>query len=167
MSFPDHLIALQNKSVDASVTTEPTATAAVRAGAGVAVTSDDKVDPGHQIAVLLYSDDFSQRTDAATRFMRAYLRAARFYNDALKDGKLAGPNATEVIDIITEYTPLKNRAVLAAITPTGCNPTGHVNAESLQRDLDFYHARGLVPTMPKLHDMIDERFINAAAGARP
>ena len=167
MSFPEHLIALQNKSVDASVTTEPTATAAVRAGAGVAITSDDRIDPGHQIAVLLYSDDFARRTDAATRFMRAYLRAVRFYNGALKDGKLAGPNAETVIDIITEYTPLKNRAVLAAITPTGCSPSGHVNIASLQRDLDFYHARGLVPTMPKLHDMVDERFLDAAGGARP
>ncbi len=167
MSFPDHLIALQNRSVDASVTTEPTATAAVRAGAGVAVTSDDVIDPGHQIAVLLYSDEFSQRPDTATRFMRAYLRAVRFYNDALQGGKLAGKTAGEVIDIITEYTPLKSRAVLAAITPTGCDPTGQVNATSLQRDLDFYHARGLVPTMPKLDNMIDRQFINSATRAQP
>ena len=38
--------------------------------------------------------------DLAERFMRAYLRGVRVYNDALKDGRLAGPRANEVIPIL-------------------------------------------------------------------
>jgi hypothetical protein len=32
--------------------------------------------------------------------MKAYLQGARDYNDALKDGRIAGPDAEEVIDAI-------------------------------------------------------------------
>jgi NitT/TauT family transport system substrate-binding protein len=162
LAFPDHLIALQNKSVDAGVTTEPTATEAVAAGVAVAVEGDDQIDPGHQIAVLLYSEDFARRREAATRFMRAYLRAVGFYNRALSHGRLAGETADEVIDIITEYTPLKDRAVLRAITPTGCDPSGHVNSASLQRDLDFYASQGLIKGSVDLHAIVDDSFIEAA-----
>jgi len=46
--------------------------------------------------VTFFSDHFiSSRRDAAERFMRAYLRGVRMYNDALKDGRLAGPKANE------------------------------------------------------------------------
>jgi NitT/TauT family transport system substrate-binding protein len=72
LSFPDHLIALLNKSVDAGVTTKPTATAAVKSGAAVEIKRDDEIDPGHQIAVLLFSEYFSAKREAAVRFMRTY-----------------------------------------------------------------------------------------------
>ena len=163
LSFPEHVVALTNKSVDASVTTEPSATAAVRAGVAVVVRTDDEVDPGHQIAVLLYSDDFARQQDRAVRFMRAYLQALRFYNSALRDGKLAGETADEVIGIITEYTALKNKEVLRAMTPTGCNPDGSVNVASLQRDLDFYASRGLITGKVDLSDIVDMSFVRAAA----
>ena len=162
LAFPDHLVALRNKSVDAGVTTEPTATAAVKAGVAVEIKGDDAIDPGHQIAVLLYSEDFAKRTDAATRFMRAYLKGVRFYNGALQDGKLGGPNADAVIDILTEYTPIKDKAVLRAITPTGCDPQGQVNVASLQKDLDFYASQGLITGTVNLHDIVDASFIDAA-----
>jgi NitT/TauT family transport system substrate-binding protein len=167
MAFPDHVISLRNRSVDASVSTEPTATAAIRAGVAVLVKGDDEIDPNHQIAVLLYSEPFARNTDAANRFMRAYLRGVRFYNDALRDGRMAGPTAEEVIDIVTEYTALKDKAVLRDITPTGCDPTGRVNVASLQRDLDFYTARGLVSGKVDLHAIIDESFVEAANRAAP
>ena len=49
--------------------------------------------------------------------MRAYIKAVREYNDALKDGKIAGPNADEVISILTEYTFIKDPQVHREITP--------------------------------------------------
>ena len=50
----------------------------------------------------------STRPEHALKFMRAYIRAVREYNDALKDGRIAGPNADEVISILTEYTFIKD-----------------------------------------------------------
>src|SRR6266542_6644056 len=98
LAFPQHVIALQNKAVDASMTTEPSATRAIKSGAAVRIMGDDEIYPNHQLAVVLYAGDFiKNQPDAAKRFMRAYIRAVRDYNDALSSGKIAGPNADEVI----------------------------------------------------------------------
>jgi NitT/TauT family transport system substrate-binding protein len=79
--------------------------------------------------VLIYAEDFAQRrTEDGKRFMRAYLRAIRFYNGALHNGSLDGPNAEELIAILSSTTPIKDRDIYKAVTPTGINPDGRVNA---------------------------------------
>src|SRR5262249_41554437 len=112
LPLPDHVAALRNKSVDASASVEPAPTLAIKNRDAVLIKSDDEILPNHQIAVLLYSEDFALRQkEIATRFMRAYIRAVRFYNDALKEGRLQGTTADEVIAILSEATPIKNRDV--------------------------------------------------------
>src|SRR5438477_11287684 len=84
MGFPQHVMALQNKAVDAALTTGPSATRAIQSGAAVRVMGDDVIYPDHQLAVVLYSGNFIKSSpDAAKRFMRAYLKGVRTYNDAL------------------------------------------------------------------------------------
>src|SRR5262245_50897076 len=46
--------------------------------------------------------------------MRAYIRAVRFYNGALKNGRLDGANADDVIAILSEATPIKSRDIYKA-----------------------------------------------------
>jgi NitT/TauT family transport system substrate-binding protein len=162
LPFPDHVVALKNKSVDAAAAVEPAPAIAVRNGDAVLVRSDDEILPYHQIAVLLYAEDFAlRRTEAARRFMRAYVRAVRFYNGALKDGRLDGPNADEVIAILSEATPIKSRDVYKAITPTGMNPDGQVNRASLAYDLAFYAEQGLIRGRVDLDAVIDNSFVEA------
>ena len=162
LPFPDHVVALKNKSVDAAAAVEPAPAIAVRNGDAVVVRSDDEILPYHQIAVLLYAEDFAlRRTEAARRFMRAYVRAVRFYNGALKDGRLDGPNADEVIAILSEATPIKSRDVYKAITPTGMNPDGKVNRASLAYDLAFYAEQGLIKGRVDLDTVLDNSFVEA------
>jgi NitT/TauT family transport system substrate-binding protein len=162
LPFPDHVVALKNKSVDAAAAVEPAPAIAVRNGDAVVVRSDDEILPYHQIAVLLYAEDFAlRRTEAARRFMRAYVRAVRFYNGALKDGRLDGPNADEVIAILSEATPIKSRDVYKAITPTGMNPDGRVNRASLAYDLAFYAEQGLIRGRVDLDAVLDDTFVEA------
>lgn len=165
LAFPDHLVALQNKSVDAGATIEPIATLAVAGGHAVEIMRDDQIYPNHQIATLIYAEDFAKKRDLATRFMKAYVRGIRFYLKGLKDGRLTGETADEVIDILTEYTPQKNKDLLRRITPTGMDPDGKVNTESLQRDLDFYAAQGLVETKVDVSKMVDMSFADDAVKA--
>ena len=94
--------------------------------------------------------------------MRAFLKAARFYNGALKDGFLRGPNADEVIAILTEYTELKDAAVYRAISPQGVDPNGKVNVAGLQKDLDFYKTQGWIEGDVNVAQAIDLRFIETA-----
>ena len=164
MGFPQHVAALQNKAVDAALTTEPSATRAVQSGAAVRVMGDDRIYPNHQLAVVLYSGAFIKNNpDAGKRFMRAYLRAARDYNDALKDGRLAGPRAAEVIAILTESTRIKDPAVYRTITPQGTNPDGRLNVESLNADLAFFREEGQVKGNVTVEQVLDTSFAEAAA----
>ena len=163
LPLPEHVTVLKNKAVDAAASVEPAPTIAVKNGDAVVIKSDDEILPHHQIAVLLYSEDFAlKRQDAARRFMRAYIRAVRFYNDALKDGRLDGPTADEVIAILAEATPIKSRDIYKAITPTGMNPDGRVNAESLAYDLAFYREQGLIRGDVTIDAVVDHSFADAA-----
>jgi NitT/TauT family transport system substrate-binding protein len=163
LPLPDHVAALKNKSVDASASVEPGPALAVRNGDAVVIKSDDEILPNHQIAVLLYAEDFARaRADAARRFMRAYIRAVRFYNGALAHGRLDGPNADAVIAILQAATPVKSREIYKLITPTGINPDGHVNTASLAYDLAFYAEQGLVKAVPNLDDAVDGSFVATA-----
>jgi NitT/TauT family transport system substrate-binding protein len=163
LPLPDHVAALKNRSVDASASVEPAPALALRNGDAVLIKSDDEILPNHQIAVLLYSEEFALRqADAAKRFMRAYIRAVRFYNDALKNGRLDGPTSDDVIAILSEATPVKSREIYKLITPTGMNPDGRVNKASLIYDLAFYMEQGLIKGIVNLDDVIDGSFVEAA-----
>ena len=163
LGYPQHVIALQNKAVDASLTTEPSATLAVTNGIAVRFAGDDEIYPNHQLAVVLYGGNFiKDNPDVAKRFMRAYLRGVRDYNDALKDGKLAGPNATEVIAILNEFTLIKDPAIYRAIVTQGSNPDGRVNEASLQMDLQFFKDQGLISGNIGVAQVVDNSFVEAA-----
>ncbi len=163
LGYPAHVTALVNKGVDAGLTAEPAATQAIAANAAVRIMSDDIIDPYHEAAVLLYSAKFAhERQDAATAYMRAYLKAVRFYNDALAGSGLKGPTADAVIQILTEYTAIKDGALYRAISPQGCNPDGHVNVASLEKDFAFYKTQGWIEGEVKVTDLVDDSFAAAA-----
>lgn len=163
MPFPEHVLALQNGAIDASITTEPSATKAVDVGAAVRFTDEIGVYPNHQLAVLLYGSDFITKSpDVAKRFMRAYMRAARDYNDAMKGGKIAGPGANEVIAVMTESTNIKDPEIYRKITPNGINPNGLVNMDSLRKDLTFYKERGLIEGKVEVEDVVDNSYVEGA-----
>jgi NitT/TauT family transport system substrate-binding protein len=164
MGFPQHVLALENKAIDAALTGEPSATKAVQMGAAVRIMGDDVIYPDHQVGVVLYSGTFAKaHADVAKRFMTAYLRAVRDYNDALKDGKLAGPRADEIVAILTQYTTIKDPAVYRAISPQGCDPDGKVHEASLKKDLVFFKDQGQVKSKVTVEDTLDNSFADAAA----
>src|ERR1700692_3506528 len=100
--------------------------------------SNRAIYPGQQNAVVLYSEDFIAKRPIAEKFMVAYLKAVREYNDSLKDGKIAGPNAPEIISILTEDTAIKDPKIYAEITPNACDPDGRLHVDSLKNDFDFF-----------------------------
>ena len=160
MGFPDHLIAYRNKAIDAGVTNEPTATLAVREGVAVKVDGNEDLFENHQTAVLLYSDDFAKtKPEAATKFMRAYIRAVRDYNDALKDGAIAGKGADDIIATLVQYTNEKDPQLHRTTTPAACNPDGTVDIASLESDLAFFKEMKLIEDGAiKSTDVVDNSF---------
>ncbi|MDB5407941.1 MAG: transporter substrate-binding protein [Rhodospirillales bacterium] len=163
LGFPEMLVALRNKGIDAGVTNEPTVTSAIREGVAERA-SPDPIYPGQQTAVVLYSEGFATKNkELAQKFMNAYIRAIRDYNGALIGGKLAGPQAEEILSILTEYTAIKDRAVYADMTAFAVNPDGRVNTETLKNDLMFYRERGLVGTKVGVEQVVDNSFADEAA----
>jgi NitT/TauT family transport system substrate-binding protein len=162
--FPHHIIAYRNKAIDASMTNEPTATTAIKAGLAVRVAGNDVIYPSQQTAVVLYSEIFArEKPQLAHKFMRAYVRAVRDYNDALKDGHIAGPNAEEVIATLTERTFIKDPAIHRSITPAAIDPDGRMNLDGLRNDLKFFKELKLLqdPSMT-VERIIDTSFVEQA-----
>ena len=163
MGFPQHVLALQNRAIDAAVTTEPSATRAEQLGAAMRYAGGDSIYPNQQVAVILYGGKFiKDEPEVGRRFMKAYIRGVRDYNDALKDGKLAGPNAADIIAILTQYTTIKDAKVYQTITPNGVNPDGRIGEASLRRDLEFFKERGLIEGNVSVDQVIDTSFVAAA-----
>jgi len=145
ITFPEHLAAYANKAIDASMTNEPTASEAVKEGLAVRIAGNDEIYPDQQTAVVIYSEVFTRkRPEVALKFMRAYIKAIREYNDALKDGRIAGPNADEVISTLTEYTFIKDARLHREITPAAIDPDGRMNLRGLANDLQFFKERKLI-----------------------
>lgn len=94
--------------------------------------------------------------------MNAFLRGVRYYNGALDHGKLTGPNADNVIKILTENTPVKDPAIYRGLTPSGSNPNGKVNLASLKTDYDFYVSQGLIEHPTSIDKDVDNSFVDEA-----
>jgi len=162
MGFPQMVMALQNKAIDAGFMPEPNSTQAIQSGAAVRFAGGDVIDPNHQLAVVLYGDDFSKNNpEVARRFMRAYIRATRDYNDGLKDGRLAGANAEEIINILVQSTEIKDPNFYKMIVPHGCNPDGKVNETSLKKNLQIFKDQGLVKGDVSVEQVLDHSFADA------
>lgn len=162
LGFPQHLFAFTNKAIDASITNEPTVSRSVKDGVAVRVAGNDDVYPGQQTAVVLYSGEFiKNRPDLAKKFMRAYLRGVRDYNRTLLNGAIAGPGADEVLDILTQYTAIKDKQVYRSVVPHATNPDGRVNVASMKKDYAFFKEQGLVTTNATVDQVVDNSFVDA------
>lgn len=162
LDYPNHIVGLQNGSIDASITIEPFATRALETVDVTRVLSSDQYYPNQEVAVLMYSGGFLRDRGLGMRFMRAYLRGVRFYNDALANGKIAGPNADEVVRILVESTPIKDANVYRKVTPNGCDPNGKVNVLSMRRDLGLYRNLGLIENKVTADETVDMSFATEA-----
>ncbi len=163
MGAPQLAAALQGGAIDATLIQEPSMSVAIANGSAVLLAKGDEIYPNQQLAVTFYSDKLVRTNRAlAQRFMNAYVRAARFYNEALKDGRLAGRNAEEVIDLFVANTNLKDRAAYKTLIPNGLNPDGCPNSAGLRRDFEFYASQGWVDKAFNPDSVVEDSFCKAA-----
>lgn len=161
MSFSQMVLALRNKAVDAALPAEPQATQAMEDGA-VRIVSDDEIYPNHQISAVLFSGIFAKRDPAlARRFLKAYLRGVRDHNDALVDGKFAGPKGDEVVAILTEYSLVKDPAVHRSFILSAINPDGKLDLSSMKEDLQIFRDAGLIQGQVEVEQAVDLSFLDA------
>ncbi|MBX5492036.1 MAG: ABC transporter substrate-binding protein [Chloroflexi bacterium] len=161
LNFADHPQALATGAIDASVTIEPFLTRALDIGAATLYQRTDELLPGYQIAEVLYSQQFiNEQPDAARRFMIAYLRGVRFYNDAYVKGDAA--KRQQVVESLTRHTPVKDAALYDRMAMPGLNPDGRMSINSLADDQEFWLARGVQQQRIDMSQLVDTQFIEAA-----
>ena len=94
--------------------------------------------------------------------MVAYVRGLRFYHDALKGGKLAGPTSREVIAILGDYLKVSDPSIFREMTPCSVNPDGFVNVKSLAQDYATFKQLGLLTGEAPFDRAIDASFVEHA-----
>jgi NitT/TauT family transport system substrate-binding protein len=166
LPFPDHVAAISNGSIDAALPNEPYATLMERAGTAVRVMGNDAWYPNQEIAVVMYGKSFlTERRELGTKFMHAWIRAVRFYNDALAGGHLRGRTAKDVIDALVASTDIKDRSIYSDMIASSVDPDGKMNVASLADDLTFFKQQGLIQAPVEVAAAIDTEFQSDAVRA--
>lgn len=162
VAFPDQIPALQNGSIDAAVSIEPSLHKAVESGAAERIAGTSDVFPDQQTSGILFGDRFADDRETAEKFLVAYLKGVRFYNDALRGGKLAGARGDEVARILAKHTGT-DAQLFKTIVLHGVDPDGKSNVASLEADLRFWKDQGYVKGDVSVRDALDESLVDAAA----
>ena len=163
LAFPQHVVALANKALDAAFTVEPSASEAVRMGSAIRLMGDDEVYPYHQLSVMQATGQFAKSKPQAMKgFLKALLRGVRDFNEALVDGRYAGPKGEDVAKILAEYGPFKDPAIYKSFNTSYSDPDGKLNIESLKTDLDYFRKAGLVEGDVTIEKSLDLTFLEAA-----
>jgi NitT/TauT family transport system substrate-binding protein len=163
MGFPQHPAAFVNGAIDASLTAEPALTNTLKTGAAVLFSRIGHFYPHQQSATVIYGVKLlKEEPEKALKFMRAYVRGARFYNDAIVNGTLTGRTAPEVIATLSKYSLVKDPAVYRMITPPAIDPNGSLNLASMRKDWQFFKDTGQISGKVTVNQIVDLAFVKAA-----
>jgi NitT/TauT family transport system substrate-binding protein len=158
LRFADMTPALANGAVDAALHVEPGVTLGVEQGTFGVFKWMDEIYPDQQFNAVLYSPQFAASGDPAQRFMVAYVRGVRDYNEVIRKGR----NMDEFAAIGAKYLGVKDLSLYPKMRNIGMNPDGYLNRQGVADDLSWYRAQGLVQQPVDLDAIIDYSFVDAA-----
>lgn len=139
--FGSMLGAVDNGTVDMALSIEPLIAQGVLQGMHERFRDATEFAPDTQVAMVLGSPKFmTQEKDISLRFMLAYLKGLRDYNDAFQkdEGK------DEVIDIMVKHTALKDPKMWEQVQVTGLDPDGQMFIDNIREQYDHYKAAGAI-----------------------
>lgn len=150
MSYPEMNSALKAKGLDAAIQLEPFVTQAEIGGIGKAVAFASEIYPDQQSAAILYSPQFMKSRERAVKFMVAYLRGIRLYNQSLTDQKIR----FEVFAQLKKRLNIEDE-IWSKMTPVGLSDNGELNMSSLNQDLEWYRAKNYLLCRLQASDIVD------------
>jgi NitT/TauT family transport system substrate-binding protein len=159
ITFADSMAALASKSIDAAFMVEPLVTMAERQNTAKILLRAGEIDPGAQLSVVLYSPNFAQQREVATKYMVAYLHGVRDYYEAffLKKDRDA------TITLLTQTLPVKDPAIWANAMPQYTDLNGRIDVADLKRQAALYKEQGnITGAVPDLDKFVDPSFAEAA-----
>jgi NitT/TauT family transport system substrate-binding protein len=156
LPFPDMNPALANRAIDAAFQSEPLLSTALQQGIAVRVVGSDEIYPNQQLGIVAYGAAFMREQPAAAqRFMVAYLRGLRDFVDAFSRGR----DRAVVVQALIHHTPVKDPAAYDRMIPTGFNPDGYMNVESMAADQEWFVAQGRLPQRADLATVVDHQYV--------
>lgn len=160
LGFPDMVAALGNKAIDAALMIEPFVAVSTRRGVGVRFIGVDEIAPDFQIAGVIYGPNFvKSNPEAAKRWMVGYVKGIRAYLEAVGAGDPKGEIATALRKHATGFS---DPASLTGIVYPGFSPDGYLNLQTVRDSIDWYSEHGLLKAKPKVSDLVDYQYLNAA-----
>jgi NitT/TauT family transport system substrate-binding protein len=155
--------ALKGKQLDAVVMNSTNINAALKDGYGkVLVNVGDEFE--YQSVGIFVSPNLAQNKDLTVRFLRAYLKGAHYFDEAVyskKDGKLVpGENYDEVVKITAETISAPEDIVKGSFY--FMEPDGKLNVEDIQRQLDWFYGQKLVSKKLDIKDVVNTEFLDEA-----
>lgn len=156
----DLLAALENGSTDASTLAEPALSTGLTRGTIAIWKRYAEIAPDSENNLLMYSDAFAAHTEVARRFMVAWMKAARFYNDAL----FHAGDRSGFISIMSRYTPVTDPSAYEPMSFSAIDPDGNIHLDSLANLQDWYATHGYVPKAADLSSAVDSSFATYAVG---
>jgi NitT/TauT family transport system substrate-binding protein len=156
---PNQTAALQNGAIDAAVMQEPYFSQAIARGIVKPVSdmTEELPPTGVSTTALLFGKQFLQDRDTAQRFMNAYVRGVRTYNDAMFFGK----DKDRIVAIVADAVgaPVED---IATTNPAGLDPDQVIDQDWLNTCQEFYRANGMLDVQVDVADLVDTSFRDAA-----
>ncbi len=161
IGFPDMVIALANKAVDAALPAEPFATLAIRAGSAHLVTPDAGAGGGDMTTVFFFSGRFlRERPAVGERFLRAMIRGTR---EAIGYGQKPA-----VVKILVDATKIAPDVVTGSY-PYGFDPDLDIAKyeDSIRRQERQHLKDGRLTYIAPIamEKMVDARLVHEAAAS--
>jgi NitT/TauT family transport system substrate-binding protein len=156
MTFPDIITAFANRAIDASVVAEPFIARIETLGTAVRWRGNSSIYGNQQVGVVMFGPALvTERQEIGRRWMTAYVRGVRDYNDAF------GPQRRgreEIIQHLIKYTVIKEPKDYDQMRPAGIDPDGKLAVQSIRDDLQYYERAGLVRDPIDLSRVVDTSF---------
>jgi NitT/TauT family transport system substrate-binding protein len=151
--FANMLAGMETNTIDAALQIEPLITKGAAEGIHTKFLDATDFAPEAQIAMVLASPRFvEENRDVALRFMLAYLKGLRDYNDVFVKGTGDKPG---IIEIMTEYTALKDPKLWEQVNVTGLDPNGNMFVDDIKAQYEWYKSRGALIKDVDLDKAID------------
>jgi NitT/TauT family transport system substrate-binding protein len=164
MGFPDMNQALANGSVDVAATTEPFVTLGERSGSVKRWLGYGQVLPETPVATVgtvMYGENYlNANRDAGERFLQAWLRGVRDWDDAIVGGR----DFQEIVDVVSgpTGTPPETLTLLRqAGTLTFMPPDGYVDTRAWVEVVEVWKSQGLIGDFD-VRELVDASFAEKA-----
>jgi NitT/TauT family transport system substrate-binding protein len=165
-ALPSVMEALKGRQVEAILIPQPFPGTAEAQGFGKILAWAGDLFPW-QIATVFYSRKFAAERARAVNFMKGYVKASRYYHDAVlvqKDGRVqAGPHYDEVVAITATYIGAKPEIIRLGFPFQDRN--GRLLVPDIERQMAWWVRHGFVKSTIPLKDIVDTSFVEAAVNA--